>query len=254
MHPETSSLPASGTSRPSLRRKLAATAALALVPLALFGCRDPKVSVYRIPKEPLVAMPPGMAQAAHASMPSAAAGSAAPAGMAGATPASMPPATAMPPAGAAPAQDFATASGPGLAWTAPQSWQSRPAGMMRKATYALPGPAGAPLDLAIMAFPGDVGGEIANVNRWREQVGLEPLGPAEATASVQRIEANGLKIAVVDVAGTGTDASRLIGAMVPYQGATWFFKVMGPDAAVAAQKAALLQFLQTLKPAAGATP
>ena len=55
------------------------------------------------------------------------------------------------PAGPAPADMANTtvnkAEGPGLNWTAPAHWQSRPAVAMRKATYAVPGENGAAGDL-----------------------------------------------------------------------------------------------------------
>jgi hypothetical protein len=107
-------------------------------------------------------------------------------------------------------------------------------------------------ELAVTAFPGDVGGEAANVNRWRGQIQLPPLGEAEVAANITRLEANGLNIAVVDLAGGST---RMLGAIVPFGGATWFFKLLGPDAVVAGERPLFLEFLSTLRPeAAPATP
>ena len=36
---------------------------------------------------------------------------------------------------------------------------------------------------------------------------------------------------------------------MPHAGSTWFFKVTGPDALVASQRDAFLEFLRTLRPA-----
>ena len=143
----------------------------------------------------------------------------------------------------------ATAAGPGLAWTAPSHWVSKGAGGMRKGTYTLPGDGGASAELAITAFPGDVGGDVANVNRWRGQIQLQPQAPDEVLRSIQRIEANGLKIGYVDMVNSaGSTPTRVLGAMVPFEGSTWFFKVTGPDALVAKEKAAFVEFLKTIKP------
>ena len=122
---------------------------------------------------------------------------------------------------------------------------------MRKGSYAIKGE-GAEADMAITAFPGDVGGELANLNRWRGQIQLPPVGPAELEASVQHSDRNDLHLTVVDVAGTGATAQRILGAMVPYAGATWFFKISGPEALVAKEKTEFLAFLDTVKPAAPA--
>jgi hypothetical protein len=145
----------------------------------------------------------------------------------------------------------ATATGAGLAWTAAAHWQAKAASSMRKGSYTITGDAGVTADLGITAFPGDVGGESANVNRWRGQVSLPPLADAAIPSILTRIEAHGLKIAVIDCVGS-SDAgpTRLVGAMVPFGGATWFFKLLGPDALVAREKPAFLQFLATVQPAA----
>jgi hypothetical protein len=54
---------------------------------------------------------------------------------------------------------------------------------------------------------------------------------------------------VVDFAGTAGGApTRILGAILPYKGETWFFKLMGPDALVAHEKPAFLEFLRTVSP------
>lgn len=137
---------------------------------------------------------------------------------------------------------------PVLAWVAPAGWQKREAGASRKATYAIADSAGAEAQLAITAFPGDVGGEVANVNRWRGQLGLATLSAAEASASLTRFEANGLAFSVVDLISSGEKPMRMLGASVPHAGSTWFFKLTGPAPLVAAEKARFLTFLTSVKP------
>jgi hypothetical protein len=183
--------------------------------LLLPACRDAKVAYYAVPKEKdpelPVAAPPGP-------------------DMAGA---------AVP-----------TASGPVLTWTAPANWRPKPASAMRKGSYTVTGAGGATADLSITAFPGDVGGELANVNRWRGQVGLAPLGEGDLQASAGRLESNGLRMVVVDLSGS-PGAQRLLGAIIPFGDGTWFIKLMGPDALVAQEKASFLDFLRTVRPAGG---
>ena len=70
---------------------------------------------------------------------------------------------------------------------------------------------------------------------------------AELPAAVTRTTANGLPVTLVELTGGPSGAPvRLLGAMVPANGATWFFKLTGPADLVAAQKPAFLSFLQTL--------
>ena len=136
------------------------------------GCREREVTSYRIPKEKDPELPAASSTAATAPAPAPVAAPAGNGAMA---------ATAVP-----------TASGAGLTWTAPATWVSKPASAMRKATYTVNGDAGETADLSITAFPGDVGGELANVNRWRGQIQLPPLSAADLATAVTRFEANGL--------------------------------------------------------------
>jgi hypothetical protein len=60
----------------------------------------------------------------------------------------------------------------GLKWTLPEGWHEGPsASAMRLASFIVSG-----ADGSIVVLSGDGGGMVANVNRWRGQVGLSPLG------------------------------------------------------------------------------
>jgi hypothetical protein len=206
-------------SRPSLL-----PASLLLLTVLLAGCRDQSIKTYRVPREAVPEAPI----------------------------ASSAPATATPPAmGATPdmaSTPVPTASGGDLVWSAPASWQSRPASAMRKGTFIIPGEGGVTAELAITAFPGDVGGDLANVNRWRGQLQLGPISAAELPAALARSKVNGLDIAVTEMVATaGNPPQRVLGAIVPFNGSTWFFKITGPDAVVAGQRETFNAFLQTLR-------
>jgi hypothetical protein len=203
---------------------------LLVLPLGLAACRQAKIETYVIPKEQDPGMP---AAAGQPGSPDARdTGSATPAGSGsgGMADATVP-----------------TASGPGLTWTAPSEWKVKTGSAMRKGSYAVPGDGGADADLSITAFPGDVGGELANVNRWRGQVQLPPLTDADLGGGVTRMEQNGLKITLVDAAG---GSQRILGAIIPYGDGVWFLKLMGPEAVVTRARPAFLAFLKTVKPAA----
>ena len=133
------------------------------------------------------------------------------------------------------------AAGQDLTWTAPADWKPTAGSAMRKGSYAITGPEGA-ADLSITAFPGDVGGDLANVNRWRGQLGLPPVGTVAEAA--QPLDANGLKMLVFEGANNG---QRMVAAIVSRPAETWFFKLTGPDALVARTKPAFLDFLRTVK-------
>jgi hypothetical protein len=166
---------------------------------------------------------------------------------AGATPVPAPSAVAAAPSAGMASTPVPTAAGAGLKWTAPATWESKPATAMRKATYVITEAGGATAELAVTAFPGDVGGELANVNRWRGQLQLPPIAESELAGAVTHVTVNGLTVTLVELAGGTADQSvRLLGAMVPSNGSTWFFKLTGPAAVVAKEKPAFLALVQTL--------
>lgn len=203
--------------------------------LLLSGCREAKIASYRVPKEQPEPLPPvltGDIPAAPRSTPNAPAAGVDPS-MAN---------TAVP-----------TASGNDLSWTAPAHWKTKPASAMRKGSYAIVGPDGAEADLSITAFPGNVGGDLANINRWRGQISLPPISDSDLATQTEHIDANGLHITFVDFANTANPPQRITGAIVPLGNATWFVKAMGPDSVVAPERETIRAFIQTLQPPANAT-
>lgn len=194
--------------------------------LAIAACQKEAVQTYQVPKDNSAsAAAPSPAEAANAAAP----------GPPGGTPTTGGDMTGTVP----------TASGAGLVWTAPSGWREYPPGPMRKANYKIEGPDGE-AEVAITAFPGAVGGLLANVNRWRGQAGLADVDDASLPGTVTRLDVAGLQISVLDADGP---AQHLLGAIVPLGDSTWFFKLTGPSAAVSRDKAAFLAFLRTLKPA-----
>ena len=212
------------------------------LPLLMAACRDSKVDAYRVPKEKDVALP--VTVATNSTTPPASP-----------VPAATPAAVAAAPAGGMAGIPVATAGGPGLGWTAPAAWQPKSLGAMRKGSFTIAGDAGATADLSITAFPGAVGGEFANINRWRGQLSLPPIAEGDLASAVTHLSQNGLTFTFVDlVSADPANPQRMLGAMVPYEGAMWFFKLTGPDALVTATKPSFLGFLKTVKATTPATP
>ena len=215
--------------------------AVALI-LSFSACRDPQIESYRVPKEKESAPP--TASATPRTAPT----------QAPATPA--PSLTAPTPSANADMANTAvrTADGPGLSWTAPAHWIAKPASAMRKGTYAITGEAGAAAELSITAFPGSVGGDLANINRWRGQVQLPPITASDLPSATRKIDANGFQVTTVDFAGTAAGApTRVLGAIVPVGDSTWFFKLTGPVGLLEREQATFTAFLLTIR-STGAQP
>ena len=135
----------------------------------------------------------------------------------------------------------------GLTWTTPAGWKEKPGDGMRVATFELPkGPGKA--EATIVALPGDVGGELANVNRWRGQLALPPIAAVSLAGARVNVPSAAGSVAVYDFTGAGKAPPRLVVGMIQVDGTLWFLKLMGAKDAVAAAKPAFLKMLQGLKP------
>lgn len=71
-------------------------------------------------------------------------------------------------------------------WTVPEGWKEEKGGAARAATLKF-GDREPKLELTISKLPGDGGGLPANVNRWREQLGLDRASEAEIASSLKKV-------------------------------------------------------------------
>lgn len=95
-------------------------------------------------------------------------------------------------------------------WELPQGWRQLPGDAFRFATIKT-GPDDSALDITVSTAGGSL---IANVDRWRGQLGLRPLGNEELLNTVSReIDANGVKAILVDMKGGGS--GRMFPPMQP---------------------------------------
>jgi hypothetical protein len=202
-------------SRPTLRS--APAGALLGAPLLLAallgGCAKEEVSHYKVPRE-------------QPAPPTAAAPAPAP-GMAG---------------------DVAAPPRPdhGLRWKLPKGWTEAPAGSMRYAT--LKPPVKGKIDVSVTVLPGPAGGELANVNRWRNQIGLGPLDEAALAKARKVVKSAAGAVSLYDFAGSGDKGSRMIaGLLLASDGNSWFLKMVGDDAPTAAARPDFLAMLESLR-------
>jgi len=116
---------------------------------------------------------------------------------------------------------------------------------MRLATFVPPQDAGKS-EATVVALPGDAG-ELANVNRWRGQIGLTPIDAVLLASARQSVKSRIGPVAVYDFTGEGTIKSRIVAGLVQVGDTTWYFKLMGDEKAVGKNKAAFIKLLKGLK-------
>jgi hypothetical protein len=185
----------------------AARAAAACALLALAGCQRDEVRHYLIEKE-------------KASAPRAAAA-----------------------ATSAPAGDAAAG---GIRWTLPAGWQEKQGGgEMRYATLTPPGAGKA--EVTVIRLPGPAGGELANVNRWRNQIGLTPLTEPQLASARKILKTAAGDLAVYDFASEPPKKLRTVAGFASIAGETWFLKLTGDADAVASVRPSFLDLLGSLR-------
>ncbi len=130
-------------------------------------------------------------------------------------------------------------------WQVPASWREVSGGQFLVAKFNITGQNGTAA-VNVSSSPGDGGGLLPNVNRWRGQLGLPPIVEILTTP----IDVTNGKAQFVDMSGTDVrtgQPTRLVGVMVPQSGQTWFYKLMGDAKVVESQKDAFTKFVQTVK-------
>src|SRR5262249_53029469 len=88
----------------------------------------------------------------------------------------------------------------------------------------------------------DTGGKLANVNRWRKQIGLGEIAAADLPALVLPLDPANPNAMLIDMTNNN---KQLVGAIVPRNGSFWFYKLLGDVEAVAPEKEAFLPFAKS---------
>jgi len=127
-------------------------------------------------------------------------------------------------------------------WKVPDGWKPVAAGQMQAARFTVPAADAAKAEVTVSIFPSDTGGQLGNINRWRGQIGLEPVDAAGLAKLVTPLDSQNPQAILVEMTNAGR---RMIGAIVPRSGQWFFYKLLGDDAAVAPQKDAFVEFVKS---------
>ncbi len=191
-------------------------AAVAAISIVVTACRRDELTHARVRKE----MPaPELQATTPASMPASAAGD-----------------VPTPPA---------PSGGDALHWQLPKGWQESKAGGMRYATLKPPVPG--KVDVSVVVLPGSAGGELANVNRWRGQIGLPPIDDEKLAAARKPMKTRAGSVSVYDFTSEGQVKTRMIAGLLVSAGNSWFVKMVGDADAVDAARGGFLHVLETLR-------
>jgi hypothetical protein len=132
-----------------------------------------------------------------------------------------------------------------LKWSLPKGWTESGASGMRMAT--LKPAVDDEVDVSVVVLPGPVGGELAIVNRWRDQIGLSATDERGLASSRSSVQSKAGTVSVYDFSSEGAKRSRLIAALLLSDESIWFVKMLGEEAAVASARPKFMHLLESLK-------
>tara|TARA_B100000989_G_scaffold294784_1_gene274531 strand:- start:892 stop:1575 length:684 start_codon:yes stop_codon:yes gene_type:complete len=138
-------------------------------------------------------------------------------------------------------QEAADGAG-GITYTVPEGWEDLPASGIRKANIKVSDENGT-AELTVLVFPGDVGGRLANINRWRRQVGLDDATLEDLPTFTEDYSISQHPGLYVRLEG---GAQSILGGLLPFHGNTWFFKFIGSSGTVMGNESKMKAFLDSL--------
>jgi len=132
-------------------------------------------------------------------------------------------------------------------WTKPEGWSEQPLSEMRLGSFKVSGSNADSADVSVIAFPGEAGGLISNINRWRGQLQLPPLDEEQLSQNIQRTEVENVPTYLVDfqTAESAAKPSRILGAVLQTADRTWFVKMTGTPGFIESQREKFLAFVKS---------
>ena len=131
-----------------------------------------------------------------------------------------------------------------LVWQTPAGWSQTAPRNMRVVTFR---PDANPrTECWISSFGGEVGGVMANVSRWRGQVGLGSLS-VDQVAALPRIAVLGGQALIVDASPGGEGGQALLALLSYVNGKSTFVKMIGPKHEIEAEREHFMALCRSLR-------
>lgn len=141
-----------------------------------------------------------------------------------------------------------SAAGAGtVVWTVPEGWRTATSDQPMRIATLRAGP-GEGVEVTLSAFAGEAGGLLANINRWRGQLGIEPTTEADLAGAIRvsKSAAGGVDVRTLRL--VGPKGQDMLGAVVvPGDGKTWFVKATGEPGAITSISEAFMAFAGSLR-------
>ena len=127
----------------------------------------------------------------------------------------------------------------------PESWSLATPSSFEKARFTVSEFAGS-ANVSMTVLQGDGGGLLQNVNRWRGQLGLDPIEQKDLQTELKPVMTLSENARLVDINGTSNRSQleeRMVGVIVPQGELTWFYKLIGTPSVVEKSREEFLGYL-----------
>lgn len=125
-------------------------------------------------------------------------------------------------------------------WKAPSHWIQGPASGMRLASFILSSPYGTG-DVSIISLPSNSGSLLANINRWRGQIGLSPTTQDLLNKDIAHEVMDTHEVTIVTLKG---DEKSIVAGIFEHGGYRYFVKIIGPSAVIQKETAPFMNFMR----------
>lgn len=140
-------------------------------------------------------------------------------------------------------------AGGGLTWTTPEGWRTKPASSMRLASFEVPLSDGSAGDCSIIVLGGTGGGLLPNINRWRGQIGLPPIGEEGLADAIRPLEGQIQDMKFIRLENPDDPSRAFLIAIAPLGNRTAYVKLSAPREQLDAVEPAFLDLARSLKAA-----
>lgn len=133
--------------------------------------------------------------------------------------------------------------GPQVHYETPAGWSEQPATGMSMATFTV-GEGPMPAQLTVIPLGNEAGDLLANVNRWRGQIGLAPIERDAAKRESEPIDVGGGKGTFIRIVGA---ERSILAVLYPAGDRVWFITLKGGNDLVAGEIENFQSFVHSLK-------
>lgn len=160
-----------------------------------------------------------------------------------------------PMAGQGTARERPATSGPAapsaaaVEYDTPEGWKPGRTGPFRDIAFEVTHD-GQKAELTVSSLAGTGGGTLANVNRWRGQIGLPAWSQAELDEGLQKVTVDGhmgQRVELVGEANADKPGLGILAVLVPIGDRTWFIKFMGDADVIREEQAHFDEFVASMR-------